>query len=324
MKLLQLKTALIGAGNMGAFHARVYSEISQFIAVAEINPILRKEISSKYKVRVYEDYKEMIEKESIDALSVVVPTPFHAQVAIDCLKKKIPVLLEKPISDTIQSAHELVTVSQDNNVLLKIGHIERYNPCVQKLKQLIEEDKLGTILNLHAMRMGISPPSTRGSNVGLDLGIHDIDIFNYLLDTYPVSYNVDDQRFFEHTKSDSVAITLKYLSQLGVILANWITPIKIRKLYVSGTKGFAEVDYISQQVTLYNRHIQLNTDGDFLKLVSLSDIPKKEIFITKKEPLREELIDFLKQVQNGEKVDAGLQSAVASLEIVIKAYDAKQ
>lgn len=100
-----------------------------------------------------------------------------------------------------------------------------------------------------------------------------------------------------------------------MIQTNWITPIKMRKLYITGTEGFAELDYINQKLILYDKIINIKTEGDYLSLISLSDTPKKEIFISRKEPLKEELKFFLGNLGRKELFDM-TKDAIAALSIL--------
>jgi UDP-N-acetylglucosamine 3-dehydrogenase len=289
----KIRTAVIGAGNMGKNHARVYAEISNLVAISDLLPETGKVLSDQYGVRFYQDYREMLDIEKPDAVSVVVPTKFHKEVVLECLARKIPSLVEKPIASTVEEANIMLEAAKKYKTFLMVGHIERFNPAIKKLKQLIDTQRLGKIISLLAIRVGIAPPNIPNSDVVLDLGIHDVDIFNFLLDKFPVNKKVIRDKIFKNNKGDSASILLEYDSAIGYIQTNWITPIKMRKLFVTGTNAFVELDYISQRLILYEKILNTNYDGDFFELVSFSDTPKKDIFLSKKEPLKEELKYFI-------------------------------
>lgn len=293
-----MRTALIGAGNMGKNHARVYSEISQFSGIADVVETIGRPLAQKYGVSFYTDYIKMIDEIKPDAVSVVVPTRFHKQVTIDCLKRHIPVLVEKPIALTVDEASEMIEASKKENTFLMVGHIERFNPAVIKLKKIIDQGKLGKIINLLAIRVGISPPRIPNSDVALDLGIHDVDVFNYLLNSFPTSKKIVKHKLFKHNTADSASLFLEYKDTSAMIQTNWITPIKMRKLFVTGSEGFVELDYLSQKITYYNKIINSKIDGNFYEFLSLSETPKREIFVSKKEPLKEEIECFLSYANN--------------------------
>lgn len=316
MNTKKIKTAVIGAGNMGKNHARVYSEISNLVAIADVNPDIGKPIAQKYNVPYYQDYLEMIDKEKPNAVSAVVPTKFHHQVTINCLNKGIPTLCEKPIASSVVEADEMIKTAKKNQIFLMVGHVERFNPAVIKLKKLIDENKLGKIINLVAIRVGVVPPKTQNSDVALDLGIHDIDVFNYLLDEIPIKHSVLRNKLFQNNIADNASITLNYKYATGFIQTNWFTPIKMRKLYVTGTDGFAEVDYINQKITVFDKILVTKQNGEYLDLISLSQEPKKEVYVSKKEPLKEELKFFLGNLNNykDQKIANSSLKAISILE----------
>lgn len=290
----KIKVAVIGVGNMGKNHVRIYSKIADLVAVSDLDEQLGINVAQKYNTRFYKDYKQIIEKEKIDAVSVVVPTNLHKELVTYFLQEKIPILVEKPIADNLSDASKMLRMVQKNKTFLMVGHVERFNPAVIKLKQIIEEERLGKIISFLAIRVGITPPNPAASDVALDLGIHDVDVFNYLLNKYPDRKKIVKTKLFSRNMADSSILLLEYGKVTGVIQTNWITPVKIRKLYVSGVEGYAELDYIQQKLVLHDKILNTKFDGSFYEFISLSDeAPKKQVFISKKEPLKEELKYFL-------------------------------
>jgi UDP-N-acetylglucosamine 3-dehydrogenase len=315
----KLRTAVIGAGNMGKNHARVYSEISDLVAIADISAERGQPIASRYGVKFYNDFKQMIKESTPEAISIVVPTKFHKEVAIYCLKKGVPVLVEKPIADTTINAKRIIEESKKNSTLLMVGHVERFNPALSELKRLVTSNKLGKIVNLFSMRVGVTPVLGPDSDVSLDLAIHDVDIFNYLLEELPVEKRIIKHKIFKDNVADSASIVLRYKEASGVIQTNWLTPIKKRFLYVTGTDGFAELNYIEQKLTLYDKLVTKKPIGDFFEFVSLSNQTKKDVYISKKEPLKQELLFFLKEIRNDTKQSERLaRYALSALEILTK------
>lgn len=311
----KIKVGIIGVGNMGKNHARIYSKIADLVAISDVAEKRGREIADKYHAIFYKDYKQMLREQKLEAVSVVVPTMFHKDVVADCLEKNIPTLVEKPIAGNLSDASKMFRLSKKNKTLLMIGHVERFNPAIIKLKKIIDEDKLGKIISLLAIRVGISPPSPDSSDVALDLGIHDIDIFNFLIGTLPKKKKIIKTKLFAKNIADSSIILLEYKGVTGVIQTNWITPVKMRKLFISGVNGYAELDYIKQKLVLHDKILNTRFDGSFYELISLSNTPKKEIYISKKEPLKEELSYFLYNRLNWQLSNA--LDAIEALRIVI-------
>jgi len=310
----KIKVGVIGVGNMGKNHARVYSEIADLVAISDTNELLGKNVAGKYNAAFYPDYKKMLQGKKIEAISVVVPTYLHKEVVLECLKNSIHTLVEKPIAHNLFDARKMLGWIDKYQTTLMVGHIERFNPAVVKLKKIIDQGRLGKIINLLAIRVGISPPNIHASDVALDLGIHDVDVFNYLLGKFPDRKKVIKTKLFSRSSADASTLLLEYGSITGMIQTNWVTPIKIRKLFVSGVEGYAELDYIQQKIILHDKILHAKFDGSYYQLISLADVPKKEIFISKKEPLKEELKFFLRNRENLNLSNAS--DAIEALKIV--------
>ncbi len=167
----KLKTAVVGVGYLGKFHAQKYAQLadSELVAVCDSNTEVAQAIADEHGVEVYTDYNDLIGK--VDAVSIVVPTQKHYEVAKVFLDNGVHVLLEKPITSTVEQAQELVQIADRNKLVFQIGHLERFNPAVMALDDVLKEAQF---IESHR----IAPFNPRGAdvNVILDLMIHDIDI----------------------------------------------------------------------------------------------------------------------------------------------------
>src|SRR3989338_3787740 len=285
-----MKAAVIGVGNMGKNHVRVYSEIAQLVAVADLDEKKGKELAERFNCRYYRDYREMLQKEEIDVVSIAVPSIFNRVIAFDVIHAGKPFLLEKPIADTLQNARDIIEEAERCNVRFMVGHIERFNPAVLKMKEIVNRKELGEVTSLVAKRVGVMPANFRSSNVVIDLAVHDIDIFNYLLDDIPLKVTGNSGTAL--VNSDYADLLLRYGKTNAFIQVNWITPIKIRQLCVTGSEGYAELDYITQEINIYRSNFKRDYDtfGDFV----IQFNPTKEtIALKKQEPLKVELQTFL-------------------------------
>jgi len=311
------KVGVIGAGNMGNNHIRVYSELPgvDLVAISDVNPETSNDLATKYIANFYYDYTKMIETEELDIVSICVPTNLHYEVAKYCLEKKINVLLEKPIAANIEDAEELLELSKTNNVKLLVGHIERFNPAVKKVKEIIDSGKIGDITAIVARRVGIFPPQIKDANVAVDLAIHDIDIANYLLNQLPKNISMHRKRNLIKERDDSVEFFLEYLEASAYIQANWITPVKIRKLNITGEKGYLALDYVNQEIELYESHYDRSKSCSFEDILHFSEPDKTVISVAKKEPLKEEILYFIDCVKNNKDVDS--MFALHSLKIAL-------
>lgn len=304
----KIRCAVIGVGNMGKNHTRIYSEITNvtLAAISDTNEHLGISIAKQYNIRFYKDFKEMIAKEELDVVSVCVPTKLHFKIASYILEKKINLLLEKPITSKINDAKTLLKIASNNDVKFLVGHIERYNPAVKKVKEIIKRGDLGRIIAITARRLGGFPTQITDVDIAVDLAIHDIDISNYLLDELPQKVIVNRQRNHLEGRADSVEFFLKYKNASSYIQANWISPVKVRKVNITGTEGYLEMDYITQKVEFYksnyNKFIRASANySDYILLFSKPDIIN--ISIDSNEPLKEELLYFINCVINNINLD---------------------
>jgi UDP-N-acetylglucosamine 3-dehydrogenase len=316
----KLKAAVIGVGSMGKNHLRTYSEISkiQLVAISDLNETLGNILSNEFNVKYYKDYKKMIDIEKPNIVSICVPTFFHYQIAKYCIERKNNILLEKPITMDIHEAEELLKLAKENNIKFLIGHVERYNPAVRKIKKMIDKEELGKIITIIARRVGGFPPQIKDANIAIDLAIHDIDIVNYLLEDLPIEISVNKQRNHIKQREDSVEFFLKYKNVSAYIQANWITPVKIRKLNITGTEGYLEMDYINQQIEFYKSNYNKfkETSKDFSDYVlRFSEPDKINISVAKKEPLKEEILYLINCIENNIEIDS--QFAIDALKITL-------
>ncbi|MBN2331246.1 MAG: Gfo/Idh/MocA family oxidoreductase [Candidatus Aenigmarchaeota archaeon] len=295
-----MKVGVIGAGSMGKNHARIYSEMPgvNLVGIADPDEHTGREVAKRCGCRHYKDHREFLEKERPDAVSVCVPTSLHYTVAKDVIERGVNLLIEKPITKNIRHAEEIVRLARKKGLKLAVGHIERFNPAVQRLKELIDAGKLGEITSILARRVGLFPPRIKDANVIIDIAVHDIDVFNYLLGKDPVKISASAGKALVNDREDYADIFMKYNGTNGLIEVNWITPVKIRVLNVTGTKGYAELNYITQDLEMHESNYRKTFDkfGDFV--VRFGEPRKRLIRVRKQEPLKLELEDFIDSVKN--------------------------
>ena len=319
--LRKTSTAVIGVGNMGRHHARVYSELSgaRLLAVADVDETVGQKISEQFKCRFYSDYEKMLDSERIEALSICVPTSLHNEVALACIKRRIPVLIEKPIAESIKSARAIIGAAKKRKVKICVGHIERFNPVVNALRRLVLAGKFGEITAVHSKRAGPFPHQIFDADVILDLAVHDIDILKYLLRKTPRLVEVRAQKILNTERFDYADILLRYGGVDAMVNVDWTISVKIRQLTLTGTKACAEADYLNQTIKFYPTVFKKVSRG---QSAAKCDKPlSKEIKVRKAEPLKIELEHFLKFVR-GERSEVVLTpDALLTLSLVLKAID---
>lgn len=295
-----IRTGVVGVGMIGQHHARIYSELPdcELVGVADRNLETAQKVGEKYKTSYYQQYRKLYDK--VDAVSIAVPTPLHKQIALDFINRGIHCLVEKPIASTVDDAKEMIEAAKKNDVKLMVGHVERFNPAVGKLKQMIDEGELGRLILISARRVG--PFSRRIREVGIiiDSATHDIDIARYLVGKDPVNVFTKAGKI-KHRKEDHAIVVLDFDDVAASIEVNWFTPHKVRTLVATGTEAIAYLDYIDQNLEVYS--------------------PKQKIIptIQKGEPLKLELEHFLKCIKNNEKPLVNGEEGLKVLEIATRA-----
>jgi predicted dehydrogenase len=172
----KLRTAVIGVGYLGQYHAEKYANLpqSELIALCDVNLARCQQIAEKLNVNAVSDYNDIIDH--VDAVSIVVPTPHHYEVAKCFLEKGVHVLIEKPITTTVEQAQHLIDIANKNKTLIQVGHLERFNNAIKALDSYLSKPRF-----IESIRL--APFKLRGSdvNVVLDVMIHDIDIIQSLV-----------------------------------------------------------------------------------------------------------------------------------------------
>lgn len=299
-----LRVGVIGVGAMGKNHARIYSQLPgvELIGVADVNEKLAISIAQSYGCKPYADYNDLL-NQNLDAVSIAVPTTLHKKVVLAAIQRGINILVEKPIADTVKNADEIIEAACQKGVKLMVGHIERFNPAIIKLKELIGNGQLGDIISISAKRVG--PYSPRITDVGIiiDLGTHDIDIMSYL-------YGEKVRKVYAsagsviHNHEDHAIITLNFDNgSSGVIETNWLTPHKVRNLTVIGSKGIAEVNYTEFSLRI--------SDKEWIR----------EAKIDKEEPLKLELLHFIDCVQHDREPLVSGEDGKHALEVALAAVE---
>ncbi|MBW2976389.1 Gfo/Idh/MocA family oxidoreductase [Candidatus Woesearchaeota archaeon] len=300
----KINVAVIGTGSMGKNHARVYSEMphANLVAVCDSNKEAAKEIAGRYKTNCYSDYKEMLEKEKLDAASLCVPTKLHKQVAIDLIKNKIGILVEKPIATTIEEAGEIIDAAKKNKVKLMVGHIERFNPVITELKKRIEGNELGKIINVDCERLSLFPQRIIDVGVTVDLAIHEIDILKYLIGSKIKRVYAETAQRFHSSHEDLLIGTVRFENSiLGVISTNWLTPKKVREIKVTGEKGMFVANYLTQELYFYEKEFAAK-EVDYNKGFIMGKEGKKiKVEIKNEEPLKNELSAFIGCIKNNKE-----------------------
>lgn len=323
---MRVSIAVVGAGSMGMSHLRVLNDFDEerieLVGVAEVQPSALKQAVSRFHIAGYSDYREMIERTHPDLVSVVVPTHLHREVASYALERGIDVLIEKPITSSIEDAQELLRLAHAHGARIAVGHVERFNPAIVELKRQLQRSKLGQIFSMHARRIGPFPPRIRDVGVTLDLASHDIDVMRYLADAEVEQVYAQTQRRIHSTHEDLLLGILRFTSQaIGVLDVNWLTPTKVRELSVTGEKGMFLINYLTQEVYFYENDYTPTNWDTLRSLTGVSEGTMTRLKIPKAEPLRLEYEDIISAIEDDRLPTVSGEDGLAVLTIVQQLID---
>jgi len=298
------RLGVIGVGHLGQHHARVYTEIlgSQLVGVVDTNESRAESIAENLGVPFYTDVDEFINKARPDAVSVVVPTVQHYEIAKKALSKGIHVLIEKPVTTTVSEAEDLLNLAAGSDLVLQVGHIERFNSAVQYISKIIRDP-----IFLQSRRLG--PFSSRINDVGvvLDLMVHDIDVILSLVKSEIKDISAIGRCLkSEHEDIASAQLSFKNGSMAHIYVSR-VSERRLRQLEISEPQRYVTVNYETQDVSIH-RCIKENTN--LIELIEHPVFPKRE-------PLKLELQHFVSCVREGKQPLVGIYDGKRVLEIAV-------
>lgn len=287
-----VKAGVIGVGYMGALHARVYSQLNdvEFAGIYDQNKKNADEISAKYNVSAFASLDALIC--SVDALSIATPTILHFEHAKKCIDAKKHVLIEKPMTADVVEAKNLVDLSVRNGTVIGVGYIERFNPAVVKLMELLKGKE---ILSIMAQRL--APPMDRANDVSavFDLMIHDLDIIIKLTNSEPVKISASGKKAKSPVYNDVHADIILKNGVAAQLTASKISDNKQRTIRVVCKDLAYEADLIKKLITIkgLNGENIIQCDGG--------------------EPIRNEIIDFINAIEHKTNPRVSGRDAILSL-----------
>lgn len=275
---MTINIGVIGVGYLGQHHARVLSELDGVNLVAVVDPdkCRAEEIAGKHGCDAHNDYRQMLDR--VDALSIVTPTTMHYEIAMDCIKAGKDVLIEKPLTATLAEADSLIKASVDAGVIIQTGHLERFNPAFSTLYPLVSAPVF-----IEAERLSPFLGRSLDVDITLDLMIHDIDIIMSLMKHEGVKIKdikAAGVRMLTNTIDFAKAWIVFDNGMNAVLTASRLSTEKSRKTTVFQKDGYFLLDY--QEMTV--RRFSGNCGA----------LSAESVAVERKEPLKEELKDFIK------------------------------
>jgi len=295
---------------MGANHARVFAGLPDvtLVGVADPSPQQRDLVTRILGIPAVEHIDDLLGP-GLDAVTIAAPTHLHHELAMKCIERGIHVLIEKPIASNVEEGREIIAAAKKRGVKLMVGHVERFNPAVQAIKDAIKEED---ILSIGITRVGPFPP--RMSNVGvvIDLAVHDIDLIRWFTDSEIVE--VQPQLSSAIAEREDIAL-LQFRTASGVLAhvnTNWLTPFKARTVHVATRRKYLIGDLLTRQVT---ECFGFQPDGSY---------SMRHLSVGHSEPLRSELASFVSAVLDDKSPPVTGEEGVQSLDVAMRCLESRQ
>ena len=316
---MSLKVAVIGVGAMGRNHARVYADLPdvELVGVADQDLTIAEDAARRYSTNAFTDYGQLLDETKPEAVSIAVPTVDHLEVAQQIIGRGIHLLIEKPIAFSVEEGIKIMSAAAEANVQLMVGHIERFNPAVMALKERLNNGELGRVFQIDARRQGPFPARVRDVGVVIDLAVHDVDVMRYITNAEVIRVFAETERRIHSTHEDLLSGLLRLSDgTVGTLTINWLTPTKIRELYVTGERGMFRVDYLTQDLYFFENAVAQGSSWETMKMLrGVSEGCMIRHVVTKKEPLRAEIESFLAAIRGEAPVSVTGQDGLSALSI---------
>ena len=309
----KIRVGVVGVGALGQHHARVYASLphAALAGVADALPERAEEVGGALQTRAFADYRELLGK--VDAVSIATPTTLHAQIGEEFLRAGAHVLVEKPMSHTLEDANRLIRSARESGRLLQVGHLERFNPAVQALREIVKRPRF-----FEAHRMGLFSPRSLDIDVILDLMIHDLDIIALLVPSVPAKINAVGLPILTR-RIDIANARIEFADGcVANVTASRVSMEKIRKLRLFQAGEYISLDYTRQDVAVYSLTGSPGGEGN--------QILGRKLTPEHKEPLAQELEAFLAAARGEGPVECtgeeGLRALDLALQILAQAESA--
>lgn len=297
------KVAVIGVGYLGKFHARIYSQHPEVDLVGVVDTDLdqAREVASNYFTEPFTDYRQVIDQ--VDAVSIVVPTTHHFEVAMPFINAGVSILLEKPIAATVEQAEELVKTADQNSVILQIGHLERFNAGIVALSELVDTPRF-----IEAHRLGEFTVRATDVDVVTDLMIHDIDIILSLTKSNVKNVSAVGSNVLTN-EIDIANARLEFENgSVANVTASRVSNKKFRRIRVFAPDKYLAVDFNAQNVEVITKTQKL-PDQPF------AGLHREVLDIQPVQPLDAEIDNFIDAVRGVKKSAVSGHDGLAALAV---------
>lgn len=312
-----LRGAVVGLGVMGTHHARVLSSLEgvELCAVVDPDEQRRQRVTRLNSgARTYTSLADALAAEPLDFAGIAVPVEQLPVVAGEAIAAGVHVLVEKPTAPSEEQTRALITEARERGVLLGVGHIERSNPAVRALKQRVDDGAIGRVLHLHARRLSPFPNRQGARGVALDLATHDIDVIRYVTGQEVARVFAETAAPLSGTREDILCATLRLDDgSMALLETNWMTPTKVRQISVLGEQGMLVVDYLTQDLFLYEHPTRATEWDQLAGIRGGGEGDMIRFALDRREPLRVQWEEFLDALRAGGPAPIGGHDGLAAL-----------
>jgi predicted dehydrogenase len=290
-----IRTGVVGVGNMGQHHARIWAVMpgSQLVGVADPDVERAHSVAARHGVPVYADYRDLLGR--VDAVSLAAPTTLHYEIGLACIERGVHVLVEKPLAARLSEARRLVEAGRETGTVLQVGHVERFNPTFVELTHVLSDRQ---ILAMDARRL--SPFANRAADVSVicDLMVHDLDLILNLVEAPVTDLKAVGVKTLSPQLDHAIALVTFGNGCMASLSASKVTQHKVRQLAVTCADSFIVADLLARTVMVYRQ-----SAADYFaqqgNVLYRQEGVIEHVYVPPVEPLFAELQHFLSCVQNG-------------------------
>lgn len=306
----RLRAAVIGVGYLGNFHAQKYAALEgvELIGVVDADGARSAEVAAACGCQAFTDYRELLGK--VDAVSVVVPTQYHHQVAKEFLAAGVHVLIEKPITVTIEQADELISLADDGKLVFQVGHLERFNPVMMAAEEVLREP-----LFVESVRIAPFKPRGTDVNVVLDLMIHDIEIIQHLVKSPVAKIDAIGAPVFTGEEDIANARIAFENGCVANVTASRISLKSERKMRIFQRDAYLTLDFQNKKVLVAKK-------GEGELLPGVPNVQVKEQELGQSDPLLSEISSFVEAITEGKQPQVSGRDGRMALETALKINEA--
>jgi predicted dehydrogenase len=301
-----VRTAVIGVGYLGRFHAQKYAQLAdcELIGVVDRDAGAAQKVAAETQTHAYTDYRELLER--VQAVSIAVPTPMHHTIAKDCLERGIHVLVEKPIATTVAEARELIDIAARRRCVLQVGHLERFNPAIVAAARVLKTPRF---VESHRL----APFKLRGTDVSvvLDLMIHDIDLIQELVGAPLESIDAIGANIF----SGEIDIANARLRFAGGCVAN-TTASRVSLKQERKIRIFQDDAYLS--IDLQQKILSVVRKQSDAPIESIAQVAIEEQSFDQGDALLDEIVSFLRVIREGGQPVVTGEDGLRALETALR------